>query len=72
MLPRAWQTRINVPFGKTDNARRTIPLTPRASTLIEMRCSAARTEEIRYKHPAPRPLPASLDPVIVDQVIFVY
>jgi len=35
----------HVPFGKTENARRTIPLTPRASALIEMRHSAARSEE---------------------------
>jgi integrase len=35
----------HVPFGKTENARRTIPLTPRASALIEMRRSAERSEE---------------------------
>jgi len=28
---------LHVPFGKTKNARRTIPLTPRAAALIEMR-----------------------------------
>ena len=28
---------VHVPFGKTENARRTIPLTPRAAALIEMR-----------------------------------
>jgi integrase len=28
---------VHVPFGKTENARRTIPLTPRAAALLEMR-----------------------------------
>jgi integrase len=27
---------VHVPFGKTENARRTIPLTPRAASLLEM------------------------------------
>jgi integrase len=40
---------IHVPFGKTENARRTIPLTQRAAALIEMRCGAATT---RWLFPA--------------------
>jgi integrase len=28
---------VHIPFGKTENARRTIPLTPRAAALLEMR-----------------------------------
>jgi integrase len=32
---------VHVPFGKTENARRTIPLTPRAAALIEMRRAIA-------------------------------
>ena len=32
---------VHVPFGKTENARRTIPLTKRAAALIEMRRAAA-------------------------------
>jgi integrase len=35
----------HVPFGKTENARRTIPLTDRAAALIEMRRAAALSEE---------------------------
>jgi len=35
---------VNVPFGKTENARRTIPLTPRAAAFLEMRRPAAKTE----------------------------
>ncbi len=35
---------LRVPFGKTANARRVIPLTPRASAVIEMRRAAARSE----------------------------
>jgi integrase len=31
---------VHVPFGKTENARRTIPLTQRAAALIEMRRAA--------------------------------
>ena len=34
---------LRVPFGKTANARRVIPLTPRASAVIEMRRAAARS-----------------------------
>ena len=36
---------VHVPFGKTENARRTIPLTQRATALIEMRRGAARSSE---------------------------
>ena len=36
---------VHVPFGKTKNARRTIPLTQRAAALIEMRRAAARSSE---------------------------
>jgi integrase len=32
---------LHVPFGKTENARRTIPLTQRAAALLEMRRAAA-------------------------------
>lgn len=32
---------VHIPFGKTENARRTIPLTERAAALLEMRRSAA-------------------------------
>ncbi len=32
---------VHVPFGKTENARRTIPLTQRAAALLEMRRAAA-------------------------------
>jgi integrase len=32
----------HVPFGKTVNARRTIPLTPRAAAIIEMRRTSAK------------------------------
>src|SRR5579871_7049161 len=35
---------LHVPFGKTANARRTIPLTPRLAALIEMRRAAASGE----------------------------
>ena len=31
---------VHIPFGKTENARRTIPLTPRAAALLEMRRAA--------------------------------
>jgi integrase len=31
---------VHVPFGKTENARRTIPVTQRAAALIEMRRAA--------------------------------
>ncbi len=41
---------LNVPFGKTDNARRQIPLTQRASALLEMRRGCS-TEE--WVFPAP-------------------
>jgi integrase len=34
---------VHVPFGKTENARRTIPLTPRAAALLEMRRPTAET-----------------------------
>jgi integrase len=36
---------VHVPFGKTENARRTIPLTQRAAALIEMRRAATRSSE---------------------------
>jgi integrase len=36
---------VHVPFGKTKNARRTIPLTQRAAALIEMRQATARSSE---------------------------
>ncbi len=36
---------VHVPFGKTENARRTIPLTQRAAALIEMRRATARSSE---------------------------
>jgi integrase len=35
---------LHVPFGKTENARRTIPLTPRAAALIEMRRDMGSSE----------------------------
>ena len=35
---------IHVPFGKTENARRTIPLTPRLTAFLQMRRAAAKTE----------------------------
>jgi len=35
---------VHVPFGKTENARRTIPLTPRMSAFLDMRRASARTE----------------------------
>ena len=41
---------LHVPFGKTENARRTIPLTPRAVALLEMRRAVAKTE---WVFPAP-------------------
>jgi integrase len=36
---------VHIPFGKTESARRTIPLTQRAAALIEMRRAAARSSE---------------------------
>lgn len=41
---------LHVPFGKTENARRTIPLTPRAAALIEMRRAVTTSE---WVFPAP-------------------
>jgi integrase len=41
---------LHVPFGKTENARRTIPLTPRLAALIEMRRAVASGE---WVFPAP-------------------
>ena len=41
---------VHVPFGKTENARRTIPLTPRATALLEMRRAVAKSE---WVFPAP-------------------
>ncbi len=41
---------LHVPFGKTENARRTIPLTPRATALMEMRRNAGSSE---WVFPAP-------------------
>jgi integrase len=35
---------LHVPFGKTENARRTIPLTQRAAAYLEMRRAVAKTE----------------------------
>jgi integrase len=35
---------VHVPFGKTQNARRSVPLTPRTTTLLEMRRSAHGVE----------------------------
>ena len=35
---------LHVPFGKTENARRTIPLTPPAAAYLEMRHAVAKTE----------------------------
>jgi integrase len=35
---------VHVPFGKTVNARRTIPLTPRVGAYLEMRRETAKTE----------------------------
>jgi integrase len=40
---------LHIPFGKTENARRTIPLTQRAAALIEMR----RAERGEWIFPAP-------------------
>jgi integrase len=37
---------LHVPFGKTQNARRSVPLTPRAAGLLEMRCSPDRADWI--------------------------
>jgi integrase len=36
---------VHVPFGKTENARRTIPLTQRAAALFEMRRATAQSNE---------------------------
>jgi len=36
---------VHVPFGKTENARRTIPLSQRTAALIDMRLAAARSAE---------------------------
>jgi integrase len=41
---------LHVPFGKTENARRTIPLTPRLAALIEMRRTVGSGE---WVFPAP-------------------
>jgi integrase len=41
---------VHVPFGKTENARRTIPLTQRAAALLEMRRAVAKSE---WVFPAP-------------------
>ena len=41
---------LHVPFGKTENARRTIPLTPRLMALMEMRRPVANSE---WVFPAP-------------------
>jgi integrase len=41
---------VHVPFGKTENARRTIPLTQRAAGLLEMRRAVAKGE---WVFPAP-------------------
>jgi integrase len=35
---------IHVPFGKTENARRTIPVTQRAAAFLEMRRAVSKTE----------------------------
>ncbi len=35
---------VHIPFGKTENARRTIPMTPRATALLEMRRAVAAGE----------------------------
>ena len=41
---------LHVSFGKTENARRSVPLTTRASALLEMRCTARRAD---WVFPAP-------------------
>jgi integrase len=41
---------VHIPFGKTENARRTIPLTPRASAVLEMRHTSAKNDLV---FPAP-------------------
>lgn len=41
---------VHIPFGKTENARRTIPLTARAAALMEMRRAVANGE---WVFPAP-------------------
>jgi integrase len=41
---------LNIPFGKTENARRTLPLTPRAAAIVEARRAAARSD---WLFPAP-------------------
>jgi integrase len=35
---------LHIPFGKTENARRTLPLTPRSAALLEMRRSSQSAE----------------------------
>jgi integrase len=61
---------LDVPFGKTENARRTIPLTPRAAAYLEMRRAVAKkewvfpaaTKAVTSRNPALRrhtPKPAS-------------
>ena len=41
---------VHVPFGKTENARRTIPVTPRVAALLKMRRATAKGE---WVFPAP-------------------
>ncbi|MCL5745160.1 MAG: tyrosine-type recombinase/integrase [Acidobacteria bacterium] len=41
---------VHVPFGKTENARRTIPVTPRTAALLEMRRAVANSP---WVFPAP-------------------
>jgi integrase len=41
---------VHIPFGKTENARRTIPLTQRAAAILEMRRAEAKSE---WVFPAP-------------------
>jgi integrase len=41
---------VNIPFGKSKNARRTIPLTPRSAAILEMRHAVAKGE---WVFPAP-------------------
>jgi len=41
---------VHVPFGKTESARRTIPLTPRTAAFLEMRRAVAKNE---WVFPAP-------------------
>ena len=41
---------IHVPFGKTENARRDVPLTPRSSVLLDMRAAGRRSD---WVFPAP-------------------